>query len=105
MRSAWRGDARNTSIPNRPRSKWAAPVAIISMAQHASPNVAGHTLLRRAHFTRSSIRPVRKLWLRSSRPIGGQAARLGGWGLAAEVTRVIVLRDERSEDVAPAGAT
>src|SRR5436190_6166780 len=56
-------------MPKRARSKLAAPVPIISMAQHAKPNVAGHTLFLRAHLTRSSSRPVRKLWLRSSSPI------------------------------------
>src|SRR5215469_10274242 len=68
MRSAWRGEARNTSMPKRLRSKSAAPTAIISMAQQASPNVTGHTLMRRAHLTRSSRRPVKKLCWRSSRP-------------------------------------
>src|SRR3954453_6210838 len=38
------------------------------MAQHARPKVAGHTELRRAHFTRSSSRPVRKLCGTASRP-------------------------------------
>src|SRR5687768_12892050 len=56
-------------MPKRLMSKLAAPVAIISMAQHARPKVAGHTLLRRAHLTRSSRLPVRKLWLRSSSPM------------------------------------
>src|SRR5947209_2513495 len=69
IRSAWRGEPRKTSIPKRLRSKLAAPVAIISMAQQARPKLAGHTLLRRAHLTRSSSRAVRKLWLRSSRPM------------------------------------
>ena len=41
MRSAWRGDAHGT-IPNRSTSKRDANVAIISIAQHASPNVTGH---------------------------------------------------------------
>ena len=45
MRSAWRGEERNTSIPKRLKSKSAAPTAIISMAQQASPKVAGHTLV------------------------------------------------------------
>ena len=40
---------------------FAAPAAIISIAQHARPNVAGHMLLRRDHLTRSSSRPVKKL--------------------------------------------
>ena len=41
MRSAWRGDAHGT-IPRRSTSKRDAKVAIISIAQHASPNVTGH---------------------------------------------------------------
>src|SRR5271157_3864102 len=69
MRSAWRGEPRNTSMPKRARSKSAAPAAIISMAQQARPKVAGQTLFRRAHLTSSSREPVRKLWLRDSRPI------------------------------------
>src|SRR5271156_6437838 len=44
------------------------------MAQQARPKVAGHTLLRRAHLTRSSMRPVRKLCWRSSNPIGQAAS-------------------------------
>src|SRR5213594_4126094 len=40
MRSEWRGDAHGT-IPKRSTSNRDANVAIISMAQHASPNVTG----------------------------------------------------------------
>ena len=47
IRSACRGEGRNTSAPNRARSYRAMLVAIISIAQHASPNVSGHTELRR----------------------------------------------------------
>src|SRR3990172_9749332 len=61
MRSAWRGDARNTSMPNRARSLCAAPVAIISIAQHARPNEAGHIDLVRAQLTALSSIAVRKL--------------------------------------------
>src|SRR5579863_9668760 len=59
-------------MPSRLMSKSAAPTAIISMAQQARPNVAGQTLLRRAHLTMSSRRPVRKLCWRSSMPISGR---------------------------------
>src|SRR5579883_2644595 len=69
MRSACRGEALKTSMPKRARSKSAAPVAIISMAQQAKPKVAGHTLLRLAHLTTSSRVPVRKLREKLSRPI------------------------------------
>src|SRR5438876_11838442 len=40
MRSEWRGEAHGT-IPKRSTSKRDARVAIISIAQHASPNVTG----------------------------------------------------------------
>src|SRR5688572_15485888 len=40
MRSEWRGEAHGT-IPKRSTSKREAKVAIISMAQQASPNVTG----------------------------------------------------------------
>ena len=42
-----RGEARK-STPKRSRSKRAAPVAIISMAQQAKPNVIGQRELARA---------------------------------------------------------
>ncbi len=43
IKSAWRGVGRKTSEPNREMSKREVAEAIISMAQHASPNVSGHT--------------------------------------------------------------
>src|SRR4249920_464987 len=42
IRSAWRGDARKSSMPHLERSYCPAPVDIISIAQQASPKVAGH---------------------------------------------------------------
>ena len=83
MRSAWRGDARNTSAPKRAKSYRAALVAIISMAQQASPNVAGQSEERRAQLTifstvvvripsgTSSSRPMTSHL--SARPDNGQA--------------------------------
>src|SRR5665648_579138 len=41
--AACRGDARNTSMPNREMSNRDVPVAIISIAQQARPKVTGHT--------------------------------------------------------------
>ena len=41
IRSAWRGEARNASKPKRAMSTRAATIAIISIAQQASPNVSG----------------------------------------------------------------
>src|SRR5436305_15259682 len=40
MRSEWRGEAHGT-MPKRSTSKREAKVAIISIAQHARPNVTG----------------------------------------------------------------
>src|SRR6266545_4927661 len=51
MRSACRGEARNTSMPKRARSYRAPPAAIISMAQQARPNVAGQKLALRVQLT------------------------------------------------------
>src|SRR5947209_19837676 len=51
MRSLWRGLGRNTPAPKRSMSKRPAPVAIISMAQQASPNVIGHSADLRPQFT------------------------------------------------------
>src|SRR5437764_756244 len=42
MRSDWRGEARNTSEPKRAKSKRLALADIISIAQQARPNMAGH---------------------------------------------------------------
>src|SRR2546428_11267842 len=41
IRSEWRGEAQGT-MPKRSTSKRDANVAIISIAQHARPNVTGH---------------------------------------------------------------
>ena len=41
-RSAWRGEARNASIPKRAMSYRESTIAIISIAQHESPNWSGH---------------------------------------------------------------
>src|SRR6266700_387813 len=50
IRSAWRGDGRNTSAPNLAISKREVVEAIISMAQHANPNVSGQMALLRAQL-------------------------------------------------------
>src|SRR5690554_2133219 len=60
MRSAWRGEARKTSMPKRERSYREVPAAIISMAQQASPKVAGHMEALRAHPANSSTVLSRK---------------------------------------------
>src|SRR4051794_31509066 len=43
MRSLCRGVARKAPAPKRSRSNRLAPTAIISIAQHARPNVIGHS--------------------------------------------------------------
>src|SRR6188508_3160620 len=57
IRSEWRGDAHGT-MPSRSTSKREQNVAIISMAQHASPNVTGHTDDFRAQFRNESATDV-----------------------------------------------
>src|SRR5438105_2553224 len=51
IRSACRGEGRKTSAPKRAISKREAPMAIISMAQQARPNVMGQMELLRTQFT------------------------------------------------------
>src|SRR5258706_7617527 len=51
IKSACRGDGRNTSAPNRATSNRAAAIDIISIAQHAKPNPSGQIELLRAQFT------------------------------------------------------
>src|SRR5487761_207153 len=51
IKSDCRGEPRKTSAPNRATSNRDAAKAIISIAQHASPNDIGQIELRRAQFT------------------------------------------------------
>src|SRR6185295_7809312 len=57
IRSECRGDAQGT-MPRRSTSNRDAKVAIISMAQHARPNVTGHTDDLRAQFRKASTGAV-----------------------------------------------
>ncbi len=59
IRSACRGEPRNTSAPKRAMSYREQLMAIISIAQHASPNVTGQIADRRAHCTIFSTVVVR----------------------------------------------
>src|SRR4029079_19621667 len=59
IRSDWRGEPRNTSAPKRAISYREALIAIISMAQHARPNVTGQMDERLAHCTIFSTVVVR----------------------------------------------
>src|SRR4051794_28155735 len=54
IRSAWRGEGRKTSAPNRAKSYRAMVVAIISIAQHAKPNCKGQTEFLRPQLYNSS---------------------------------------------------
>src|SRR3712207_3210221 len=54
IRSACLGEARNTPAPNRSMSYRDETVAIISMAQQASPNVIGHREDLRAQLVKAS---------------------------------------------------
>src|SRR6266850_8390732 len=70
MRSEWRGDAHGT-MPNRSVSNRDAKVAIISMAQHASPNVSGQIDDLRAQLKTLSvpvvtIQPPGMWWMASA---------------------------------------
>src|SRR5919107_6459934 len=70
IRSACRGEARKTSMPNRARSYRPAPEAIISMAQQARPNVAGQSDDLRVQLTSfSTVVSRTPLGSFSSRPI------------------------------------
>src|SRR5579883_2452602 len=51
IRSDWRGDPRKTSAPKRAISNRDALIDIISMAQHARPNVIGQMEFLRAQLT------------------------------------------------------
>src|ERR1041384_6980724 len=51
IRSDWRGLGRKTPAPKRSMSKREAPVAIISIAQQASPKVIGQIADLRAQLT------------------------------------------------------
>src|SRR5215831_10749199 len=57
IRSEWRGDAHGT-MPNRSTSKREANVAIISIAQQASPNVTGQIEDLRAQLKILSVEVV-----------------------------------------------
>src|ERR671914_3002991 len=78
--SAWRGLARKTSEPKRARSWRESVVAIISMAQQASPKVAGHRLDLRAQLTSESSRVVimsgSASAMKFSKPIGTPCLKL-----------------------------
>src|SRR5512135_212663 len=55
--SAWRGEPRNTSAPNRAISNRLDAVQIISIAQQARPNPSGQRLDRRPQLYTVSIIP------------------------------------------------
>src|SRR5678815_2480956 len=81
IRSDCRGLPRNTSAPKRAMSYREQLIAIISMAQHASPNVTGQIEDRRAHCTIFSTLVV-NTGISDSRPIcGNQQLGMTSWEL------------------------
>src|SRR5262249_28764757 len=71
IRTAWRGEARQTSAANRAMSYREQLMAIISMAQQARPNVTGQMADFRAQWTTFSTVVVRTgISSCCSRPIG-----------------------------------
>src|SRR2546426_2413680 len=77
MRSDWRGMGRNTSAPNRAMSKRDVVLAIISIAQQASPKVSGQSADLRAQLKTWSTVVMMKFFsnLFSIYPINQFAAR------------------------------
>src|ERR1700675_3079036 len=61
MTSDWRGEGRKTPARRRSRSKREAPVAIISIAQQASPKVIGQGEDLRAQLKSQSAVVVKML--------------------------------------------
>src|SRR5437763_5506055 len=87
--SAWRGLARKTSEPKRARSLREEVAFIISIAQQARPNVAGHRLDLRAQLMSESSRVVKTSGNSSpifcSRPIMTSVSVVGGqWSVGDE---------------------
>src|SRR5437763_6121662 len=83
IRSAWRGVARKAPAPKRSMSKRLAPVAIISIAQHARPNVIGHSDDSRAQLIACSSDVVMtdsSFKCPSSQPIKHQGSGVRGQG-------------------------
>src|SRR5262245_47857440 len=79
MRSEWRGEAHGT-IPNRSTSKRDANVAIISIAQQASPKVTGHIDDLRAQLKIFSVevvtsQPPGKWWMASAMALSASDVR------------------------------
>ena len=66
IRSAWRGVGRKASMPKRDMSKRDIALAIISKAQHARPNVSGHTADFRPQLMSASIDVTARFRFRSS---------------------------------------
>src|SRR5690349_17185021 len=90
--SACRGLARKTSEPKRARSWRESVVAIISMAQQASPKVAGHKEDLRAQLTGESSRVVMMSGsasaMKFSKPIRTPCLKLSGGARRLHVPRL-----------------
>src|SRR5207249_5536290 len=77
IKSDWRGLGRKIPAPKRSISKRDAPVAIISIAQHANPKVMGHSADLRAQLnTKSTVVVMMFFSNRSSIQAGIQSPEL-----------------------------
>src|SRR5260370_8362208 len=90
IRSAWRGGGRKTLAPKRARSKRAAAMDIISMAQQASPKPSGQMELLRAQFT--ALSSVVKMMPSSSRSLPKSPGLVSVTCLPSEVLMVFCLK-------------
>src|SRR5690348_5177173 len=89
IRSDWRGLPRNTSAPKRAMSYREQLMAIISIAQHARPNVTGQIEDRRAHCTIFSTVVV-STGMSASRPMAShRTAAVGKRRFVAPVERAL----------------
>src|SRR3989449_8891518 len=94
IKSACRGEARKASLPNRAISNRAWAVAIISMAQQARPNCAGHSEFFRAHETTRPTVVVRMLLSRARR--SASVASVGDFARETTVPAPNVVEGPRS---------
>src|SRR6266446_3739039 len=96
IKSAWRGEGRKTSAPKRARSKRAAAMDIISIAQQANPKPSGQMELLRAQFT--ALSSVVKMMPSSSRSLPKSSGLVSVTCLPSDVLMVFRLRYFRTAD-------
>src|ERR1700674_5327522 len=94
IRSAWRGEGGETWAPKRERSKRAAAMDIISMAQQAKPKPSGQMELLRAQFT--ALSSVVKMMPSSSRRFPKSSGLVSVTCLPSDVLMVFCLSHFRT---------